>query len=168
MLAGSSTTSFGSRLRLSHQIFHGLSEVTPSLPAPFLIACAFFPPKKLKFNGNLEKAIKKGAGRVQVHMYTCLKIHWRFHQIHPWLRSELLLASREDAAIYELHVRDFSMSDPKVSQPFRGTAPGSHGAISQQWGPPWHDSQVDTRWTVFTSGGSTILICHTILVVFQT
>lgn len=30
------------------------------------------------------------------------------------------LPLQEDAAIYELHVRDFSMSDPKVSQPFRG------------------------------------------------
>lgn len=67
MLACSSATRFGSRLRLSHQIFHGLIEVTPGVSLHlFLIACTFFPQKKLKFKGNLEKAIKKGAGRVQV------------------------------------------------------------------------------------------------------
>jgi hypothetical protein len=44
-----------------------LIEVTPGVSLHlFLIACTFFPQKKLKFKGNLEKAIKKGAGRVQV------------------------------------------------------------------------------------------------------
>jgi hypothetical protein len=71
---------------ISHQVWIAI-EIEPSdlprvdwsntwrLPAPFLIACTFFPPKKQKSKGNLEKAIKKGAGRVQVYIYVYIYMY---------------------------------------------------------------------------------------------